>query len=74
MACATLGAPGSQTVLRWLANRGVPAPVRPVHAVLADADGVVWIPGQTIAERCRVRLETRQVVRLAMTDASPVRD
>lgn len=71
---SALGAPGSQTVLRWLANRGMTPVLRRSCTVLADAEGVVWIPGQTIAERCRVRLDTRQVVRLALEDTAAVRD
>jgi tRNA(Ile)-lysidine synthetase-like protein len=48
-----LGSPGSRTIARWLMDRGVPARLRRRLPVLADADGVVWIPGHTIAERCR---------------------
>ena len=58
------GAPGSQTVSRWLANRGVEMRERHATTVLADIDGVVWIPGHTIAERCRVQEHTSAVLRL----------
>ena len=49
-----LGAPGSRPVLRFLADRGVPARARRQLWLVADASGVVWIPGHAIADRVRL--------------------
>ena len=57
-----LGAPGRQTVVKFLSTRGVSSRLRPGAPVLADANGVVWVPGFTIAERMKVTANTREVV------------
>lgn len=49
-----LGAPGRRRLLRWLADHGVPARSARHMQVIADAHGVVWVPGFTIAERARI--------------------
>ncbi len=53
-----LGSPGRQRVRKSLADRKVPALERPGVGVLADAEGVVWVPGLAIAERVRVTRAT----------------
>lgn len=64
-----LGAPGRQTVVKFLSTRGVPSRLRPGAPVVADAHGVVWVPGFTIAERVKVTAGTRDVVHLRWTPA-----
>jgi hypothetical protein len=59
-----LGAPGQQTVVKYLAGRGVPSRQRSGAAVIADADGVVWVPGFTVAERIKLTDATRTVLHL----------
>lgn len=59
-----LGCPGSQTVAKYLAGRGVPSRQRPLIAVIADPTGVVWIPGLGIAERAKITAETVEVLHL----------
>jgi len=49
-----LGCVGSRPVTTSLAEHGVPARARAAHAVLADAAGILWIPGVGVAERARV--------------------
>jgi tRNA(Ile)-lysidine synthase len=49
-----LGAPGKQTVVKHLANRGVASQYRALTPVLADVSGIIWIPGFTLAHRVRV--------------------
>ncbi len=49
-----LGGPGKQTVVKHLANRGVASQYRSLTPVLADASGIIWIPGFTVAQRVRV--------------------
>jgi tRNA(Ile)-lysidine synthase len=61
-----LGAPGSRTVARLMQDRRIPGLLRPIWPVVADADGIVWIPGVGIAERCRVGLGTRRVLELSL--------
>lgn len=59
-----LGAPGRQTVVKFLSTRGVPSRLRPVASVVADAHGIVWVPGFAIAERVKLTGTTRDVVHL----------
>jgi tRNA(Ile)-lysidine synthase len=59
-----LGAPGRQTVVKFLSTRGVPSRLRPGASVVADAHGVVWVPGFTIAERVKLSDTTTDVVHL----------
>jgi len=62
-----LGAPGRQTVVKFLSTRGVPSRLRPGASVVADAHGIVWVPGFAIAERLKLTDETRDVVHLRWT-------
>jgi tRNA(Ile)-lysidine synthase len=62
-----LGAPGRQTVVKYLASRGVASRLRAGAAVVADAQGIVWVPGFTIAERVKITECTRDVVHLHRT-------
>jgi tRNA(Ile)-lysidine synthase len=71
-----LGAPGRQTVVKFLSSRGVPSRLRPGASVVADVHGVVWVPGFTIAERVKLSETTTDVVHLrwsttCATDAPP---
>jgi len=50
-----LGCPGRQTVAKFLSGRGVPSRLRPLTAVVADGEGILWIPGHGVAERARLR-------------------
>lgn len=49
-----LGCAGSRPVTTSLAEHGVPARARAAQPLLADAEGVLWIPGVGLAERARV--------------------
>lgn len=64
-----LGAGGSQTVSKTLAEHGVPSRRRPLTALLADQHGVVWIPGITVAERARVSSTTQSAWWLTVQQA-----
>jgi tRNA(Ile)-lysidine synthase len=59
-----LGAPGRQTVAKFLSSRGVPSRLRHGAAVVADREGVVWVPGLSIADRVRVGPSTTTVLHL----------
>jgi len=61
-----LGAPGSRKVARILQDRRVPRRLRGIWPMVADADGIVWIPGIGIAERCRLGATSRRVSRFLM--------
>jgi tRNA(Ile)-lysidine synthase len=62
-----LGCPGRQTLIKYLAGRGVASRLRPLTAVVADRQGVVWVPGHGIAERVKVQPDTSRVLALAWT-------
>ncbi len=64
-----LGAPGNQTVVKFLSTRGVPSRLRPQASVVADAAGIVWVPGFGIAERVKLGDATRNVLHLHWTPA-----
>jgi tRNA(Ile)-lysidine synthase len=59
-----LGAPGRQTVVKFLSTRGVSSRLRALTPVVADRDGIVWVPGHAIAERVRVTAATVQALHL----------
>ena len=61
-----LGAPGRQTVIKSLAERKTPSRSRPLTMVVADAEGVLWVPGITIAERAKLTLASRAALRLEL--------
>lgn len=65
-----LGAQGRRLLKRGLADRGVPAWQRPHLRIVADQEGVVWVPGWTIAQRVRIDQHTRQALRLHTYDAT----
>lgn len=49
-----LGCVGTRPVTTSLAEHGVPTRARAAQPVLADAVGILWIPGVGLAERARV--------------------
>lgn len=49
-----LGAPGSKTVMSYLADKKHPLQKRRRLIVCADEAGIIWVPGYTIAERMRL--------------------
>jgi hypothetical protein len=64
-----LGAPGRQTLVKYLSTRGVPSRRRPLTAVVADTQGIIWVPGFGIAERVKITDATREVVHLRRAPA-----
>lgn len=67
-----LGAGGSRGLQRWLRDKGLSVPERRARAVIADEAGVIWVPGFTIAERVRLRAESRRAWRLRYDDRQAV--
>ena len=67
-----LGLDGSKRVSDLLTERKVPPQDRARQLVLLDGNEVVWVVGHRLAERVRVRPETRAVVRLAWSPAGGV--
>jgi len=57
-----LGSPGRQRVFKTFSDRKLPRAERAQVAVLSDAQGIIWIPGQGISERVRVRAQTATVL------------
>jgi tRNA(Ile)-lysidine synthase len=62
-----LGCPGRQTVVKFLSSRGQSSRLRPLTPVVADANGVLWVPGFGIAERAKVLPTTREALHLRWT-------
>ncbi len=48
-----LGMKGRRKVFDVLSSAGVPSTWRRAWPVLADAEGVIWVPGGCIADRCK---------------------
>lgn len=48
-----LGMSGRRKVFDVLSSAGIPGNWRRAWPVLADAEGVVWVPGGCIADRCK---------------------
>ncbi len=52
---------GHRLVRKSLAEHGIPSRQRAVTPVVADGEGIVWIPGVGVAERVRVTPDTSQI-------------
>ncbi len=61
-----LGAPGSRRIRRILQDKRVPPRLRASWPVVADSQGIVWIPGIGIAERCRLEGISPRAFRLIL--------
>ncbi len=61
-----LGAPGSRRLSRILQDKHIPARLRQAWPVIADTEGIVWIPEVGVAERCRLGAESRGALRLLL--------
>jgi len=68
-----LGAPGSKSLRRFLADRGVPREERGSVPIVMAGDEIVWVAGVEPAERHRVRPETYERLRLTLHADAPVR-
>jgi len=51
-----LGAPGHKNVFQYLSDKKYPIQKRRTYIVVADEQGIIWIPGFTIAERVKVEV------------------
>jgi len=49
-----LGAPGSKPLRRWLTDRKIDAPFRPLLPVVAQDDTILWIPGLCTSQQLAV--------------------
>ncbi|MFN3650561.1 MAG: tRNA lysidine(34) synthetase TilS [Armatimonadota bacterium] len=59
-----LGAPGTRLLSDLFTDRKIPREERAAWPVLADEEGIVWVVGLAIADRSRVRPETRECLRV----------
>jgi tRNA(Ile)-lysidine synthase len=66
-----LGAPGQRRVARILQDHKIPKRLRPAWPVVADEEGIVWIPGAGVAERCRLGPSSRAALRLRLAPKEP---
>jgi tRNA(Ile)-lysidine synthase len=55
------GCSGHRPLRQSMAEHGIPSQARASHFVLADDQGIIWIPGVGIAERGRIDANTKQV-------------
>jgi len=67
-----LGSPGSKKLKELLRECRVDPKDRNAVPVLADAKGIVWVVGHRLADRCRLRPNTQEVLRLGAARLIPV--
>jgi tRNA(Ile)-lysidine synthase len=65
-----LGAPGSRKLARVLQDSRIPHRLRHAWPIVADAEGIIWVPGIGVAERLRVHAETSCAARLTLRTQS----
>jgi tRNA(Ile)-lysidine synthase len=63
-----LGAPGTKSLSRYLAARGIPREERAHVPLVLAGDELLWVAGLAPSERRRVRPSTRRRLRLALHD------
>ena len=52
----------SQKLSDFLVNSKVPKEYRPDLAVAADAEGIIWIPGMRVSNRCAISESTKKIM------------
>ncbi len=62
-----LGSPGQQRVTKTMAERGIGGRAREGLAVIADAEGVLWVPGVATSDRGRIGAATQLALHLTVT-------
>jgi tRNA(Ile)-lysidine synthase len=55
---------GTKKVADILTDRKIPAVFKDEVPLIADTQGIVWIPGFTIAQRVKITKSTKRVIRL----------
>lgn len=63
-----LGAPGRQKLSDYFINRKIDRPLRDVIPLLAKGNEILWVMGQGISEKAKLKEDT-QAVRLEWTDS-----
>jgi tRNA(Ile)-lysidine synthase len=66
-----LGAPGRMLVSDFLTNAKVPRAARASALVVEDAGGIVWLWPHRLAERVRLRGESRRAAALTLRRLQP---
>ena len=66
-----LGGNKRESVCRFLLSRRVPKLLHPLSPVLADDKGILWVVGHRLAQRVRLRPQSRNVVDLSVGSNSP---
>ncbi len=56
----------SQKISDFLINGKVPKEYRPDLAVVSDAEGIIWIPGLRVSNRCAISDHTRKIMILKL--------
>jgi tRNA(Ile)-lysidine synthase len=55
---------GSKKLSDIFIDKKIPAGERPTTLVIADAHDIIWLVGVATSEKCRVRNDTREIVRI----------
>jgi tRNA(Ile)-lysidine synthase len=63
-----LGLSGKQSVRKFLAARHVPSIMRDRIAVVADNDGIIWLPRYGIAQRVAITDQTQEYLALSIEE------
>jgi tRNA(Ile)-lysidine synthase len=58
------GMSGSKKLSDIFIDKKIPAGERPTSLVIADAHDIIWLVGIATSEKCRVRNDTREIVRI----------
>ena len=56
----------SQKMSDFLINCKIPKEYRPDLAVAADAEGIIWVPGLRVAQRCAISEQTKRIMILKL--------
>jgi tRNA(Ile)-lysidine synthase len=68
-----LGAPGSKLLSDLFVDRKIERQRRRVWPVIEDEEGIVWVVGLAVAERCRVTDSTNRCLHLEVDPPPPIR-
>jgi len=58
------GMSGTKKLSDIFIDKKIPAGARPTSLVITDAHDIIWLVGVATSEKCRVRNETREIVRI----------
>jgi len=63
-----LGSPGTRKLKDIFIDAKIPNEVRDLFPLVCDGEGILWVPGFTIADRVKITRNTAQVLQLRLKD------